>query len=195
VSHQLLDPPDRQQTSVTLARRFDNTLSRLDPKLDELIARVSRAKDIAQNAVHQSESIFTLLTQIRHELEWEKSSVPAWKRVQDQVGHYINGGEVPRSNVVKRDLKLVNTVHEDVTGLLKSLNIALDALKGYRDQTAEFKASLYGVHLASNGTMDLETELRILAPLMNEFGTSLDAAKEQRYGPMKRKTIAIDAAE
>jgi hypothetical protein len=195
MSIQLLDPPDRTDTSVVLARRFDNVLARLDPKLDELILRVSHAVDIAQNALDQSKSITLHLSQISHELNSEISSVPAWKRVSDQVGHYINGGEVPRSKVVRRDLALVEAVVGDISSLLDDLERARSGLLDYQSHTAGFKASLYGVHLAaSNGTMDLEAELRILAPLMDEFGTSLDAAKEQRFGKLEvRKGNLIDA--
>jgi hypothetical protein len=193
MSMQLLDPPTRQDDSVTLARRFDNVLSRLDPKLDELISRVSHAVDIAQSALDQSKSITFHLTQISHELNSEISAVPAWKRVSDQVGHYINGGDVPRSKVVKRDLQLVEAVVGDISSLLDNLERARSGLMDYQSHTAGFKASLYGVHLAANGTMDLEAELRILAPLMDEFGSSLDAAKEQRFGKLEvRKANVID---
>ena len=194
MSHQLLDPPDRAETSITLARRFDNTLARLDPKLDELISRVEHAVFNAQNALDQSKAITYHLTEISHDLNNEIASVPAWKRVQAQVGHYINGGDVPRSKVVKRDLKLVNTVAKDIEALLDNLVLAQSGLKDYQSHTAGFKASLYGVHLAAeNGTLDLETELRILAPLMDEFGTSLDTAKEKRFGKLEvRKAQVID---
>lgn len=194
MSHQLLDPPDRAETSLTLARRFDNTLSRLDPKLDELISRVEHAVSIAQNALDQSKAIIYHLTEISHDLSSEMSNVPAWKRYSESVGHYINGGDVPRSKVVRRDLKLVKTVGDDVQGLLDQLVVAESGLKDYRQHTAGFKASLYGVHLAAeNGTLDLETELRILAPLMDEFGSSVDEAKEKRFGRLEpRKAQAID---
>lgn len=192
---EMVDPPDRQDTSVTLARRFDNILNRLDPKLDELILRVSHAVDIAQSALDQSKETTLLLSQISHELNDEISSVPAWKRVSDQVGHYINGGQVPRSKTVSRDLKLVKNVVEDISSLLDNLERARSALVDYQSHTAGFKASLYGVHLAANGTLDLESELRILTPLMSEFGTALDSAKEQRFGGGRvetRKAHIID---
>lgn len=195
MSIQLLDPPDRSDTSVTLARRFDNILNRLDPKLDDLILRVSHAVDIAQSALDQSKDTTLLLSQISHELNDEISSVPAWKRVSDQLGHYINGGETPRSKTVKRDLKLVKDVVRDISSLLDNLERARSALLDYQSHTAGFKASLYGVHLAANGTLDLESELRILSPLMTEFGTALDIAKSQRFGRVDvRKANILDPA-
>jgi hypothetical protein len=92
-------------------------------------------------------------------------------------------------------LKLVKNVVEDISSLLDNLERARSALIDYQSHTAGFKASLYGVHLAANGTLDLESELRILTPLMSEFGTALDSAKEQRFGRVEtRKAHILDPA-
>lgn len=179
---QLLDPAERISNSLTLAKRFDNVLTRLNPNLDELIARVERAVGVAQLALDQGKQITLNLRQISNELESEIASEPVWKRGIEEVNHFIKGGDAPRTRVIRRDLRLVENVVDDVVLLLRGLENARTGLLDYRSHTSGFKASLYGVHLAANGTLELEDELRILAPIMEEFGMAVDEAKGRRLG-------------
>lgn len=192
---QLLDPAERQSNSATLAKRFDNVLARLDPNLDELINRVERAVGVAQLALDQGKSITYDLVQISTDLEDELSSEPVWKRFEQELNHFLKGGETPRTRVIRRDLKLVGNVVDDVALLLRGLENARTGLKDYRSHTSGFKASLYGVHLAANGTLELQDELRILGPVMEEFGLALDLAKGKRLAGGGKEVRAMRIEE
>jgi len=110
----------------------------------------------------------------------------------DKANHFFVGGDPTKSELIARDLRLTDLTINSLSTLVRDLESSRSGIKGFRDQIGFFDASMMGFHLGAGAHVGMgpEEEVRMLAEVVDEFGTAVGRAKGGRRGA---EVPAIDA--
>ncbi|KAK4686550.1 hypothetical protein P7C73_g3569, partial [Tremellales sp. Uapishka_1] len=186
--------PHLQPSPGILERQLHSLMVRLQDTVDEIYKYTSNTLPHASFAADHGHRLLTHLHGIKASLQREHEREPGWKIATDQIAHLLVGGEPSKRQLIDRDLSLTKETIDDLGTLRRSLESTRIEIKTYRDQLGDFNAKVMGFHLGASeeGGLGAAEEVRILAGVVQELGSSVGRAKDwKKEGD--RGNLRIDA--
>lgn len=147
--------------------------------MDKLHELASRAYTIAQRGSLQGQHLHSNLNLIVADLKEAHESAPGWKLMADKANRFFVGGELSKVERIAKDLVITNTAFTSLSSSVRDLERTRMGIKEFKDQIGYFDTNLMGFHLGSGEHMGMgpEDEIRVLAQVVEEFGTSIGRVK------------------
>lgn len=147
--------------------------------MDKLHELASRAYTVAQRGSIQGQQLHTNLNLIVADLKEAHESAPGWKLMADKANRFFVGGELSKVERIAKDLVITDHAFTSLSSSVRDLEKTRLGIKEFKDQIGYFDTNLMGFHLGAGEHVGLgpEDEVRILAQVVEDFGTSIGRVK------------------